>query len=140
LGLAAPTKASSSSLPAVVENALVATLSPNELFLSPEATASILRAATCQTTTLTGAEVVWFPAASRARAVNVRVPLAVPWVFHAIEYGALVTSLPNGAPSRRNWTPTTPMLSVAVAETVTFVPDTWRPGAGAVSVEVGGVV
>ena len=50
-------------------------------------------------------------------------------------YGAVVTSAPSVAPSSRNWTPTTPTLSAAVAETVT-VPETVAPLAGAVMVTV----
>src|SRR5438445_13893084 len=54
-------------------------------------------------------------------------------------YGAAVTSAPRFAPSSLNCTPTTPTLSVALAETVT-VPATVAPSAGAVIETVGGVV
>src|SRR5438552_7231009 len=60
-------------------------------------------------------------------------------VFQETAYGAVVTSAPRLAPSSLNWTPTTPTLSVALAETVT-VPATGEPAAGAVTVTDGGVV
>ena len=50
----------------------------------------------------------------------------------------MVTSAPRLAPSSLNCTPTTPTLSVAVAETVT-VPATVAPAAGAVIETAGGV-
>src|SRR2546422_274190 len=95
---------------------------------------------TDETVTLTTSEVVWLPAASRARAASVWVPLDAIEAFHATEYGAAVSSAPSGAPSRRNWTPLTPTLSDAVAETVTEGPDTVEPFAGAVIEMAGGVV
>src|SRR2546422_10345793 len=52
---------------------------------------------------------------------------------------AASTSAPRLAPSSLNWTPTTPTLSVAVAETV-IVPAMVAPADGAVSATVGGVV
>ena len=60
-------------------------------------------------------------------------------VSHIVSNGALVSSAPMFAPSSRNCTPTTPMLSEASALTVTM-PDTVAPPAGAVMVTVGGVV
>src|SRR2546426_4939427 len=60
-------------------------------------------------------------------------------VFQEREYGAVVTSAPRFAPSSLNCTPTTPTLSVAVAETV-IVPEMVAPADGAVSATVGGVV
>src|SRR5438552_2324842 len=53
-------------------------------------------------------------------------------------YGAVVTSAPRLAPSSLNCTPTTPTLSVALAETVT-VPETEAPATGAVMETAGGV-
>src|SRR5439155_27238 len=79
------------------------------------------------------------PAASRARAVSVWIPFPAVVVFHATEYGALVSSAPRAAPSRKNWTPATPTLSEAVAVTATG-PETVAPLAGAVMLMVGGVV
>src|SRR5439155_25335475 len=79
-------------------------------------------------TTLAGAVL---PAASRAMAVKLWEPLATRVVFQEIAYGAAVTSAPRFAPSSLNCTPTTPTLSVALAETVT-VPATVTPAAGAV--------
>ena len=54
-------------------------------------------------------------------------------------YGAAVTSAPRFAPSSLNCKPTTPTLSVALAETVT-VPEMVAPATGAVIETVGGVV
>ena len=79
------------------------------------------------------------PAASRARACSVCTPFDADVVSHVMEYGAVVSSAPRLAPSSRNWTPATPTLSVAVAETVTF-PETTVPAAGAVTAAPGGVV
>src|SRR5262249_36101899 len=91
------------------------------------------------TVTLTPADVVWLPAASRARADSVCVPLATLVEFQAIWYGEVVASEPAAAPSTRNWTPTTPTLSLAFADTVTAVPLTLAPAAGAVIDTVGAV-
>src|SRR2546428_3618930 len=88
--------------------------------------------------TATAAEVAVFPAASRATAVSVCAALEAPVVFHERVYGAAVTSVPRLAPSSLNWTPTTPTLSVALAEAVT-VPATADPEAGAVIETIGGV-
>src|SRR5439155_16678936 len=89
--------------------------------------------------TLTAAEVVVFPAASRATAVRVCAPLLAVAVFHESAYGAVVTSAPRGAPSSWNCTPTTRTLSVALAATVT-VPAIGELAAGAVTVTDGGAV
>ncbi len=51
----------------------------------------------------------------------------------------MVSSAPSGLPSRRNCTPTTPVLSLAFADTVT-VAFTVDPSAGAVNATVGGDV
>src|SRR2546427_2473565 len=83
------------------------------------------------TVTLTAPGGAVFPAASRAMAVKLWEPLATRVVFHEREYGAAVTSAPRFAPSSLNCTPTTPTLSVALAETVT-VPETVAPATGAV--------
>ena len=69
---------------------------------------------TFETVTLTGAEVVVFGAASRARAVSVWAPFAVAVVSHETEYGDVVSSAPRLFPSSRNCTPTTPTLSDGV--------------------------
>jgi hypothetical protein len=89
--------------------------------------------------TVTTVVVVWLPAASRARADKVCVPFATVALFQEIEYGDTVSSVPSAAPSRRNCTPTTPTLSLAVADTVTF-PDTVALFTGADINTVGGVV
>src|SRR5207244_10696398 len=91
------------------------------------------------TVTLTAAEVVRLPAASRAMAVSVWAPLAAVVVVQDTEYGAAVTSAPRLAPSSLNCTPPTPTLSAAVAVTET-VPATVLPAIGAVMETVGGVV
>src|SRR5258708_5917981 len=91
------------------------------------------------TVTVTGAEVVWLPAASRAIAVRVCEPLLAVAVFHETEYGAAVLSAPRLAPSSRNCTPATPTLSEALAVTVTVADTVW-PLLGEVMLTVGGVV
>src|SRR5207248_1845094 len=91
------------------------------------------------TVTVTAAEVVLFPAPSRATAASWCAPLPAAAVFHETEYGAAVSSAPRFAPSRRNWTPTTPTLSEAFADTGT-VPDTVALSAGAVTETAGGFV
>src|SRR5438067_2417831 len=88
--------------------------------------------------TLTPALVVRLPAASRATAESVWLPLAAVVVFHGVEYGAAITSAPRFAPSSLNCTPTTATLSVAAATTET-VPDTLAFGIGAV-IETAGAV
>src|SRR2546427_8031550 len=104
------------------------------------ALATLLRSGCAlSTVTLTALAGVLLPAASRATAVRLWEPLATRVVFHKREYGAAVTSAPRLAPSSLNCTPTTPTLSVALAETV-IVPATVAPAAGAVSETVGGVV
>src|SRR5205807_1944632 len=89
--------------------------------------------------TLTAGEVVALPAASRATAVGVGTPAAGAGVAQEAAYGAAVASAPRLAPSSLNWTPTTPTLSVALAETV-IVPATEAPAVGAASETVGGAL
>src|SRR5438045_3371345 len=91
------------------------------------------------TVTVTVAAVVVLLAASRAIAVSVCDALLAVVVSHEIEYGAVVSSAPTFAPSSRNWTPTTPTLSDAVA-LIAVVPLTVAPPAGAVTLTVGAVV
>ncbi len=69
------------------------------------------------TVTITADEIIVFPAASRALAVNVWLPLVVPVVTHETEYGAATSSDPRLTPSSKNCTPATPMLSEALAVT-----------------------
>src|SRR5258708_9821660 len=88
---------------------------------------------------MTPADVPTLPARSRATAVSVWLPLATAVVFQVTEYGAFVSSVPRFAPSTVNCTPATPPLSAAHADTV-MEPETVAPGAGEVSVTVGGVV
>src|SRR5712691_3218386 len=80
---------------------------------------------------------VSWPAASRAIADTVWVPLETLAVFHTSSYGAAPTSGPIGAPSIVNRTPVTPMSSVAAASTAT-VPARIAPGTGVVNATVGG--
>jgi len=54
------------------------------------------------TVPVTVADVVWFPAASRATAVRVCDPLLAVAVSHETEYGAVVSSAPRLAPSTLN--------------------------------------
>ena len=91
------------------------------------------------TVTDTAAEVVRFPAASRAVAVNAWTPFANVVVFHNTRYGAVSTSAPCAVPSTKNCTPTTPTLSDADAVIVT-VPATLVPFRGAAIDTVGGVM
>src|SRR5207249_2962471 len=111
--------------------------------VAPDAGALMLTAggvvSAFDTVTLTGDEVVRFPAASRAVAVRVCEPLPTVVVFQDTEYGDAVSSPPRLAPSTRNTTPATPTLSEAEALTVT-VPDTVAPDAGALILTAGGVV
>src|SRR3989442_2222692 len=90
------------------------------------------------TVTVTATAVVVLPAASRATAVSACDALLAVVVSHASAYGAVVSSTPTFAPSRRNWTPTTPTLSDALA-LIVVVPETVAPLAGAVRLTVGGV-
>src|SRR2546422_662263 len=91
------------------------------------------------TVTVTAVEGAVLPAASRATAVRLCVPLLAAVVAHEMAYGAVVSSAPRFAPSSLNCTPTTPTLSVALAETVTVLA-TVAPAVGAVIATVGGVV
>ena len=91
------------------------------------------------TVTVTAADVLTLPAASRATAVSEWLPLGTPVVFHETEYGALVPSAPRLPPSSLNCRPATPTLSLALAAMVTVL-ETVAPFAGAVIATVGGVV
>ena len=79
-------------------------------------------AALVTVTVTAGLEVVVLPAASRATAVTVWVPLATVVEFHDTEYGAVVSSAPTLVPSTLNWTPATPTLSAALAVKFTADP------------------
>src|SRR5262249_52483603 len=96
-------------------------------------------ATTLDTVTVTAAEVVVLPAASRATAVSVWLPVGTVVVFPGTEEGEAGSSAPRLAPSSLNWTPTTPTLSEALADTV-IVPDTVAPAVGLVRLTVGAVV
>src|SRR5439155_9130477 len=91
------------------------------------------------TVTVAAAEVVLFPATSRATAVSLWLPLPTAVLSQVTENGEVVSSAPSGVPSNWNCTPTTPTLSEAEAATDTD-PDTVAPSAGAVSDTAGGVV
>jgi hypothetical protein len=90
------------------------------------------------TVTETAVEVLVFPAVSRATAVRTCEPLEVLVLSKETEYGLVVSSLPRLVPSNLNCTPTTPILSEAVAETV-VEPETMEPEVGAV-MEMEGIV
>jgi hypothetical protein len=83
------------------------------------------------TVTVNAADVRELPAASRATAVNVWLPFDADVVFHAAEYGLIVSSAPAFTPSTLNCTPMTRTLSDALAVIVT-VAETVDPLAGAV--------
>lgn len=91
------------------------------------------------TVTVTAAAVAVLPAASRARAASVCAPSATVVVSHKMLYGLVVFSALRFTPSSKNCTPATPILSLALADTVT-VPETIAPLAGAIMATVGGVV
>src|SRR5207244_12937902 len=91
------------------------------------------------TVTLTAAEVVRLPAASRAMAVSVWAPLAAVVVVQDTEYGAAVTSAPRLAPSSLNCTPPTPTWSAGGGGTETVRATVLR-AIGAATDSVGGVV
>ena len=81
------------------------------------------------TVTVTDADVVALPAASRATAVNTCDPFETAVVSHDTANGADVSSTPRLAPSSLNSTPATPTSSDAVAVTC-CVPPTAEPAAG----------
>src|SRR5690349_16361024 len=91
-----------------------------------------------ETVTLTAAEVLVLPAASRARAVMLWLPFDAVFVSHDTEYGADASSLPRAAPSTKNCTPATRTLSEALACSV-MVFDTVAPDAGEVTETFGAV-
>src|SRR5689334_4025799 len=105
-----------------------AVIEPAEI---PDTTGGLL----LNTSTSTSADVALLPDASRALADKVCAPLLVKPVLHEMEYGAVKSSAPSATPSRRNCTPATPALSLALALTVT-TPDT-LPAEGAVITTVG---
>src|SRR6266850_379735 len=91
------------------------------------------------TVTVTPVEDFVLPAASRATAVSVWVPVDVAEVSQVIAYGDVASSAPRFTPSSLNCTPTTPRLSLALADTV-VAPETVAPFAGAVIATDGAVV
>src|SRR6266851_78164 len=91
------------------------------------------------TVTVTGAEVVTLPAASRATAVRVYEPFATAVVFAGTAYGAVVFSAPMSMPSYLNCTPTTPTSSEAWA-TMGTLPQIVAPDGGETMATAGGVV
>ena len=135
----APSSRNCTPATATLSDASAVTVTVPESF-APELGAVIpTLGAVVSTVMFVAAEVVVLPAASRAIAVKVCAPLLVAAGFHEIEYGAAVVSAPRLAPSRRNWTPTTPTSSDAIAPMV-VVPDTVALFAGAVMLTVGGAV
>ena len=91
-----------------------------------------------ETVTVRAVEVARLPAVSLATATSVCEPFVAFAVFHVAEYGAVVSSGPIGLLSNLNWTPATPAVSEAAAETA-IVPET-APAAGAVRETVGRVL
>ncbi len=106
--------------------------------LKPVASTSFWKWFVFATLTVTGADVVRLPAASRARAVSVCAPFETVRVSQASPYGASKSSAPLATPSTKNCTPTTPTLSLASAMTLTMSP-TWALRAGDVIETDGGV-
>src|SRR5262249_10722750 len=94
---------------------------------------------TLLTVTETGADVVLFPAASRATAVSACGRCAVGVVSTEGLQGGGVPAGPRFAPSSLNCPPAPPLLSGGFADPGT-VADTVDPAAGAVTATVGGVV
>jgi hypothetical protein len=88
--------------------------------------------------TFTVALVPALPAASKARVWSAWPPFDTVVVFHANEYGAVV-SVPATAPSTSSSTRLTPTSSLALADTV-VVPLTVAPFPGEVIEVLGGVV
>src|SRR5206468_10197562 len=69
---------------------------------------SVITGAVLSTTTVTGADVVALPAASRAIALREWLPSESVDVFSTNWYGLAVTSAPTFTPSSWNCTPPTP--------------------------------
>ena len=111
---------------------------PCVVVLSPSAESEKAKGIALLTVTET-VDVVWFPAASRATAASVCEVLMAVVVSQLTEYGKLVSSAPRLYPSSLNWTPTTPALSEAFAETE-IVPETIELSAGEEMETVGVVV
>lgn len=101
--------------------------------------ATVLGGVTLFTVTVIPVEVVVLGTASLATAVRVWVAFEAPVVSQEMEYGLEVSSEPRLDPSSLNWTPTTPTLSEAVAETVVVDPLTVALLLGEVTETVGGV-
>lgn len=91
------------------------------------------------TVTVTAVEVMVFPDESRATAVMEYVPFEIVVVFQVVAYDADVSSEPKLEPLILNCTPTTEILSVALAEIAT-VPETVEPFVGDVIETLGGAV
>src|SRR5688572_1970168 len=91
------------------------------------------------TVTVTGADVLLLPVASRAIAVSVCCPSATSDVFQLTPKGEIVSGDPSGPPSTKKVTAATPVSSEALALTGT-VPDTVAPPVGDVIVTAGALV
>jgi hypothetical protein len=99
----------------------------------------ILSTLPLSTVKLTDALVVLCPAISLAVAVSVWLPLATVVESSVVAYGLETSSGLRLFPSILNWTPTTPVSSLALADTATELPLTVVPAVGAVRLTVGGV-
>ena len=84
------------------------------------------------------AEVVLLPALSVALAVMVWLPLPTLAEFQITLQGAW-PAVPTELPSTKNWTLLTVPGLEAAAESVTVLPETMEPGAGAETATVGGM-
>src|SRR5215471_12996075 len=91
------------------------------------------------TVTVTFGEVPTFPLVSVAWADSVCVPFEAFVLSHWMAYGAVLTGLPSGVPSRKNWTDAMGALPEALAATGT-VADTVSLATGLAMPTVGGTV
>ncbi len=78
------------------------TVAPEEGEVMPTVGGVVSGGGAFEAVTVTGAEVVELPAASRARAASVWEPFPAVVVFQETEYGAETSSAPRAEPSRKN--------------------------------------
>src|SRR2546423_2118840 len=104
----------------------------------PSSVTSDAGGAEFRTDTVTAAEIVSWPAASRAIAVSTCRLFVAAAVSQLTEYGAVESARPRSAPSSWNWTLVTPTSSLARADTLT-APVTVASAAGA-SIDTDGAV
>src|SRR5206468_15417 len=131
--LAPSTRNCTPATPTLSEAEALTVVDPDTV--APDAGAVMLTeggvASVFETVTVTGDEVVRFPAASLAIAVRVCDPLPTVVVFQGIEYGDDVSCAPRLAPSSLNCTPATRRLPMMVTLALTvIVPETVEPEVG----------